>query len=70
MGNDFKEGLGVTHILARLGFSSGNLLPIAIAEMEGRVEQAMSGMAIRMRKTEEKRKKLKNLLIYLLFFFF
>ena len=64
MDNDFKNGLSVTHILARFGFSSGTLLPIAIAEMDGRVAQALSGMASRMRKTEENRKKLKNLLIY------
>ncbi len=64
MNNDFKEGFGVTHILASFGFSSGTLLPIAIAEVDGRVAQALSGMAVRMRKAEEKRKKLKNLLIY------
>jgi competence protein ComGB len=64
MNTDFKEGFGVTHILASFGFSSGTLLPIAIAEVDGRVAQALSGMAVRMRKAEEKRKKLKNLLIY------
>ena len=50
--------------LASFGFSSGTLLPIAIAEVDGRVAQALSGMAVRMKKAEEKRKKLKNLLIY------
>lgn len=64
MNKDFKEGFGVTHILASFGFSSGTLLPIAIAEVDGRVAQALRGMAVRMRKAEEKRKKLKNLLIY------
>lgn len=64
MNNDFKEGFGVTHILASFGFSSGTLLPIAIAEVDGRVAQALSGMSVRMRKAEEKRKKLRNLLIY------
>lgn len=69
MNKDFKEGFGVTHILASFGFSSGTLLPIAIAEVDGRVAQALSGMAVRMRKAEEKRKKLKNLLIYPLVLF-
>ncbi|KAA0966054.1 hypothetical protein FQ087_07330 [Sporosarcina sp. ANT_H38] len=64
MNNDFKEGFGVTHILASLGFSTGTLLPIAIAEIDGRVAQSLSGMAVRMRIAEEKRKKLKKLLIY------
>lgn len=64
MNRDFKEGFGVTHILASFGFSSGTLLPIAIAEVDGRVAQALSGMAERMGKAEEKRKKLKSLLIY------
>ena len=64
MNKDFKKGFGVTHILASFGFSSGTLLPIAIAEVDGRVAQALRGMAVRMRKAEEKRKKLKNLLIY------
>jgi len=64
MNKDFKEGYGVSHILASLGFSSATLLPIAVAEVDGRVAQALSGMAVRMKKAEEKRKKLKNLLIY------
>ncbi|MBO0586440.1 competence type IV pilus assembly protein ComGB [Sporosarcina sp. E16_8] len=64
MNNDFKKGLGVTHILASFGFSSGTLLPIAIAEVDGRVAQAIGCMAIRMRKVEEKRRKFRNILIY------
>ncbi|MER2088759.1 MAG: competence type IV pilus assembly protein ComGB [Sporosarcina sp.] len=70
MDNDFKEGLGVIHILSRIGFSSSALLPIAIAEMDGRVAQALGGTAARLKRTEEKRKKLKNLLIYPIFLLF
>jgi competence protein ComGB len=69
MDNDFKEGFGVTHILARLGFPSGALLPVAIAEIDGRVAQALGGMAARLRRTEENKKKLKNLLVYPIFLF-
>lgn len=61
---DLKEGLGVTSILRRLGFSSNALLPVAIAELDGRLALAMKGMALRLRRKEEKQKKLKNLLAY------
>ncbi|MFJ7933666.1 competence type IV pilus assembly protein ComGB [Sporosarcina sp. NPDC096371] len=62
--NDFKEGLGVTQILSRFGFSSNVLLPVAIAELDGRLALALKGMAARLRKKEEKQKKLKSLLAY------
>ncbi|WP_203246919.1 competence type IV pilus assembly protein ComGB [Sporosarcina beigongshangi] len=61
---DLKKGLGVTSILRRLGFSSAMLLPVAIAELDGRLALAMKGMAQRLRGKEEKQKKLKNLLAY------
>lgn len=69
MENEFKEGFGVTHVLARLGFSSGSLLPVAIAEIDGRVAQALKGMSVRLERAEEKKKKLKSLLIYPIFLF-
>ena len=67
--DDFKEGLGVTHILTRFGFSPSTLLPVAIAEMDGRLALALKGMAARLRRKEEKQKKLKNLLAYPLVLF-
>ena len=61
---EFRKGYGVTHILSRLGFPSRTLLPVVIAEVDGRLADALSGMAIHMKKTEEAQKKLKNLLAY------
>lgn len=62
--DDFREGCDVSQILSRFGFSSSTLLPVAIAELDGRLAVALKGMAIRLRKKEEKQKKLKNLLVY------
>lgn len=62
--NDLKNGLGVTDILRRLGFSNESLLPIAIAEVDGQLVLALEGMADRLRNKEEKQKQLKKLLIY------
>ncbi|MBE1553758.1 competence type IV pilus assembly protein ComGB [Sporosarcina limicola] len=70
LNDDFKEGFGVTHLLGQVGFSPGSLLPVAIAEIDGRLAQALNGMAKRLRKKEEKQKKLKNLLMYPLVLFF
>lgn len=61
---DFRSGLGVTHILGRFGFSPGLLLPVAIAEIDGKLAEALLGMAVRLRSLDEKRKKLKSLLLY------
>ena len=61
---DLKRGFGVTHILRQLGFSTATLLPVAIAEMDGQLVRALEGMADRLRKKEEKQKKLKILLVY------
>ena len=61
---DFREGHDVTHILRHLGFTSSTLLPVAIAEKNGRLDEALHGMANRLKKTEEMTKKLKSLLAY------
>ena len=72
MNNDFREGFGVTHILASFGFSSGTLLPIAIAEVDGRVAQALSGMAVRYEKSRRKTEEIKksSYLSYCAFYFY
>ncbi|WP_318615012.1 competence type IV pilus assembly protein ComGB [Sporosarcina sp. YIM B06819] len=62
--DDLKKGLGVTLILSRIGFSTGMLLPIAIAELDGRLALALKEMAARLRKKEQQQRKLKNLLAY------
>lgn len=62
--DDFRKGLTVSHILSRLGFSSGTLLPVAIAERDGRLAEALEGMSVRLEKTEEVKKRLKSLLAY------
>lgn len=61
---DLKAGLGVTDILRRLGFSANYLLPILIAEVDGRLAEALNGTAERMKQSEERKKKLRNLLLY------
>lgn len=61
---DLSAGHGVTHILQRIGFSSGSLLPIAIAEIDGNLGRALTEMANRMQSKEDKQKKLTALLIY------
>lgn len=61
---DFKAGLGVSDILRRLGFSSSVLLPVIIADVNGRLADALMGMADRMKRSEERRRKLRNLLLY------
>lgn len=61
---EFRKGYGVTHILSRLGFPSRTLLPVVIAEVDGRLADALSSMSIHMKKTEEAQKKLKKLLAY------
>ncbi|MFC5603544.1 competence type IV pilus assembly protein ComGB [Sporosarcina koreensis] len=68
---DLKNGLGVTDILRRLGFSSNVLLPVIIAELDGRIADALKGIAERMKQSEERKRKLRNLLLYpiILFFF-
>ncbi|MFS0689733.1 competence type IV pilus assembly protein ComGB [Sporosarcina sp. 179-K 8C2 HS] len=62
--NDLMAGLGVTDILSRLGFSSTILLPIVIAEVDGRLPVALKGIAERMKQSEERKRKLRNLLLY------
>ena len=60
----FREGCGVPHILSFLGFPSGILLPVVIAEVDGRLADALNGMAMRLKKADEAQKKLKSLLAY------
>ncbi len=62
--SDFRDGETVTHILSRLDFSSSILLPVVIAERDGRLAETLSSMAGRLEKTEEAKKKLKGLLAY------
>ena len=54
----------MTHILSRLDFSSSILLPVVIAERDGRLAETLSSMAGRLEKIEEAKKKLKGLLAY------
>jgi len=61
---DLSAGLGVTHILRRLGFTSASLLPVAIAEIDGQLGRALLEMANRLKSKEEKQKRLKGLLLY------
>lgn len=61
---DLSAGLGVTHILRRLGFTAASLLPVAIAEIDGQLGRALLEMANRLKSTEEKQKRLKGLLLY------
>jgi competence protein ComGB len=61
---DLMQGFGATYILANLGFTASSLLPIAIAEVDGRLAPALQGMAKRLRNRAEKQQKLKNILIY------
>ncbi|MCZ2260078.1 competence type IV pilus assembly protein ComGB [Sporosarcina sp. G11-34] len=60
----FRSGYGVTQILSYLGFSSGSLLPVVIAEVDGRLSDALHGMAIRLKKSDEAQRKIKRLLAY------
>ena len=61
---DFREGETVTHILSRLEFTSSILLPVVIAERDGRLAETLASMANRLEKMEEVKKKLKGLLAY------
>lgn len=67
--NDLKAGLGTTIILSRLGFSVNILLPVIISEVDGRLWQALEGIADRLKKAEARQKKLKNMLLYPLVLF-
>ncbi|MDW0117341.1 competence type IV pilus assembly protein ComGB [Sporosarcina thermotolerans] len=67
---DLKSGQGVTSILERLGFSQSVLLPVVVSEVDGRLAETLKGIAERLKKTDERRKKLRNLLLYPLVLFF
>ncbi len=62
--DDFRNGLGISVVLARLGFRSGTLLPIAIAESNGQMVEALRSVGSRLEKVEEAKRKLRNLLSY------
>ena len=62
--SDIKAGLGVSTILMSLGFSSSSLLPVIISEVNGRLAEALEGIADRLMKADERRKKLRNLVAY------
>lgn len=68
--NDLKEGAEVSTILSRLGFSKSILLPIVISEVDGRLAEALEGIAVRLQMIEQRRKKLKSILLYPLVLFF
>ncbi|MFS0575209.1 competence type IV pilus assembly protein ComGB [Sporosarcina sp. 179-K 3D1 HS] len=61
---DLTAGHGVTHILRRIGFAPGSLLPVAIAEIDGQLGRALNEMANRLNNKEEKQKRLRTLLLY------
>ncbi|WP_438310736.1 competence type IV pilus assembly protein ComGB [Sporosarcina sp. FA9] len=61
---EFRKGFGVTHILTLLGFHSNTLLPIVIAEVDGRLADAFISMGNQLKKIETAKEKLKKLLAY------
>lgn len=61
---EFRKGFGVTHILSILGFHSRTLLPIVIAEVDGRLAEAFISMGNQLKKIETAKEKLKKLLAY------
>ncbi|WP_339250537.1 competence type IV pilus assembly protein ComGB [Sporosarcina sp. FSL W8-0480] len=69
--SDLKSGQGITSILERLGFSPSVLLPVIVSEVDGRLAETLKGIAERLKRTDERRKKLRSLLLYpvVLFFF-
>lgn len=62
--SDFKKGYGTTAVLKRLGFSSSTLLPVIVSEVDGRLADALKGIAERLKRSDERKKKLRNLLLY------
>lgn len=67
-----KEGYGPSIILRKIGFSESELLPIAIAEINGQLISSLQQLAERVKNKEERQKRLTQLLLYpfLLFAFF
>lgn len=59
-----KAGFGGTEILRMLGFSANFLLPVVIAEVDGKLADALKGIAERMKQSEERKKRLRNVLLY------
>src|SRR5690606_700436 len=67
---DLKSGYGVTAILKNLGFEPEMLLPVVIAEVNGKLIEALEELARRMKAAEERKKKLKKMLAYPAVLFF
>ncbi|MFD1926571.1 competence type IV pilus assembly protein ComGB [Sporosarcina siberiensis] len=61
---EFRKGFGVAHILSMLGFHSKTLLPIVIAEVDGRLAEAFTSMGNQLKKIETAQERLKKLLAY------
>lgn len=61
---DFRRGLGVSTILKKLGFPETILLSIIIAEKNGQLVDVLQTVSEQLKKVEEAKKKLKNLLAY------
>lgn len=64
-----SAGFGATDILRSLGISANYLLPVIVAEVDGRMVDALRGISERMKHSEERKKKLRNLLLYPLVLF-
>lgn len=62
--SSFKNGLSATEILSLLGYSKSVLLPVVIAEKEGTLGNSLTILAQRLKKAEEAKRKVKNLLAY------
>ena len=55
-----RKGIGVTHILSRFGFSSGTLLPVAIAEVDGQSARGIKWHGSSYEKSRRKAEKIKK----------
>lgn len=60
----FKRGLGASAVLESLGFSHTILLSIMIAEKNGHLVDVLNSLSTQLKKIEEAKKKLKNMLAY------
>lgn len=60
----FKEGLGASSVLEKLGFSQTILLSMMIAERNGQLVQVLHSSAERLIKIEEAKKRFKNIVAY------
>ena len=60
----FKRGLGASAVLESLGFSHTILLSVMIAEKNGPLGEVLNSLSSQLKKIEEAKKKLKNMLAY------